>query len=109
MCLGSRTEATINFLNHQLLALYENAERCTEHYVKGQKPSPEIEQGTYLFEYYGPSAGRRRAKGKNDVAHWFKFAKAPSLSFICKHEVILYFFVEEGQYRLEKKKDLKKS
>ncbi|KAH8114471.1 hypothetical protein DFH11DRAFT_220480 [Phellopilus nigrolimitatus] len=101
MCLGNRAESSSHYINSQLGALYENAQKCTEKHGTGFKPTMSaVEYGTCLFEFYGPGKHSRYQPSRLDLPFFAKFGR-PRIEFVCNHEVILFLDLQEGHYNLD--------
>ncbi|KAI5120808.1 hypothetical protein M0805_003206 [Coniferiporia weirii] len=101
MCLGNRAENSVQFINSQLGALYENAIHCTSKHGTGLKPTlSEVEYSTCLYEFYGPGRHSRHQPSSRDLAFFARFGR-PRLEFVCNHEVVLFLDIKNGHFNLD--------
>ncbi|KAE9405632.1 hypothetical protein BT96DRAFT_312831 [Gymnopus androsaceus JB14] len=93
MCHGNLAQASANFVNAQLSALWENSKACNDK-EPHKKDSKDIvtKHGTALREFYDESG----------AASLHAIFQTPHLEFLCNHELVLFLKVENGQYKVEK-------
>jgi hypothetical protein len=100
MCHGNRAPQAIRYLNQQLFSHWDNAKRCVETHACTSKPlSATVEYGMCLREYFHGFPSNKRHASKEDHAFYAKFG-APELRFICNHDAVLIFTIEEGHFNL---------
>lgn len=100
MCPGN-AEASANYVNGQLTALYENAIACSDkHEIKIRPEDVKIELGTCLRIFFSPTKQVHPPTSVDDFPFFARFKK-PRLEFVCNHKVILHLSVEEGHCRPE--------
>ncbi|KIK66337.1 hypothetical protein GYMLUDRAFT_257702 [Collybiopsis luxurians FD-317 M1] len=93
MCHGNLAQASANFINAQLSALWENSKACNDK-EPHKKESKDIvtKHGTALREFYDESGS----------ASLHAIFQIPHLEFLCNHELVLFLRVENGQYKVKK-------
>jgi hypothetical protein len=95
MCHGNLGEASIRYINAQLLALWQNAKDCNDKEGLGKVPKDDIvKHGIALHEFHGPWS-----KIGNTTTFHAVF-KAPRVEFLCDHELVLYLQFEQGHYEV---------
>lgn len=90
MCLENNAEHSVEYFNAQLESLWNISAKCAKHY---ENVSDLEEHEKYTFALAQYSAGKGQIKNKR--AFSAKFA-APTLEFICNHDVILSLTITEG-------------
>ncbi|KZT32899.1 hypothetical protein SISSUDRAFT_469671 [Sistotremastrum suecicum HHB10207 ss-3] len=97
MCLDNRASGAVHYINKQYEAQWQNASDCVVKHHQVLKPTQYlIETGTCLAEfYYGKHQPRN--PHKDDLAFFASFA-APTVRFICNHELILHINLKDGHF-----------
>jgi hypothetical protein len=98
MCPGNRAIETVDWLNKQLTALWEVSDRCVAKHGRRVKHSqPEIAISSCLAQL---CVGGSRSNSSIDDAAFFCEFDAPTIEFICNHDVLLRLHIKSGQYKL---------
>ena len=101
MCIGNRAEVSAHYVNGQLRALFENAQRCAKKHLNGFRPSASaVEYATCLAEFYGPAKHARQDVPRLELPFFAKFG-CPRVEFVCNHEIVLFLNILEGHFNLD--------
>ncbi|KAF5373377.1 hypothetical protein D9757_009753 [Collybiopsis confluens] len=94
MCRGNLAQASANFINAQLSALWENSKVCNEK-DSGKKDIHDVvtKHGVSLREYRG------HTDDETDSASFHGIFQTPHIEFLCNHELVLLLKVEDGHYK----------
>ncbi|KAF5375463.1 hypothetical protein D9757_009960 [Collybiopsis confluens] len=92
MCHGNLAQASANFINAQLSALWENSKACKDK-ESGTEDFADVvfKRGVALREFYGPQ------DEESNLPSFHVIFQAPSVEFLCSHELILYLKIEQGE------------
>ena len=104
MCLDNSAAISVQYLNAQLGALWENAKTCSEA-CAGPTDFKSPEYGktrhTRAFrEFHYLTKHPATNLTPEELFFTAKFGR-PQLKFICSHEAVLFLEIEEGRYNTE--------
>jgi len=96
MCHGNSAQASANFINAQLSALWQNSKTCNDEEGQGKKPKDTtVKYGIALREFHGAET----KTGDSETAAFHAVFQAPRMEFVCGHELVLFLKIEDGHYK----------
>ncbi|GJF00396.1 hypothetical protein PsYK624_166840 [Phanerochaete sordida] len=106
MCIdGNTADLSVHYINAQLVALWENAQKCATHAAGLDFKSAAYEKSKAtraLREYHYLTRKAKHGLQEKELFFSAKFDR-PQLKFICNHSAFFYLKIESGHLNLEVK------
>jgi hypothetical protein len=100
MCVGNKAPQATFWINKQVQALWELAQKCVDKHSPGIKPgTTEILLSTALAQLCVGSHPSLSNAASTDLDFHTTF-DAPELDFVCNHEVVVTFKLKSGHFKV---------